>query len=191
VELKRAAEPAFEAKNRPGVRQGQSRSAIGEPARAFVDDRETGPDGELPHEIDLTTRESRCPTSFSTTIVTSLRPQFIGARTELRSRSSTDPVYVELEQDLEQLGYRHADASERLLERSRLREGPEPRSADARMPRSAERATMNRERMSKMLSAEQYREAEFGYMLEESRKGFVAHVTVFGLVMTSLIANAP
>ena len=50
----------------------------------------------LPHEIDPTARESRCSTSFSTSIVTSLRPpHFIGARTELRSRSSTDPVYVE------------------------------------------------------------------------------------------------
>ena len=39
-----------------------------------------------------------------------------------------------------------------------------------------------------MLSAEQYREAEFGYTLKESQKGFVAHVIVFGLVMTSLIA---
>ena len=35
-----------------------------------------------------------------------------------------------------------------------------------------------------MLSAEQYREAEFGYTLKESQKGFVAHVIVFGLVMT-------
>ena len=39
-----------------------------------------------------------------------------------------------------------------------------------------------------MLSAEQYREAEFGYTLKESQKGFVAHVIVFGLVMTSLFA---
>jgi 2TM domain-containing protein len=38
-----------------------------------------------------------------------------------------------------------------------------------------------------MLTAEQYREAEFGYTLEESRKGFIAHAIVFGLVMTGLI----
>ena len=39
-----------------------------------------------------------------------------------------------------------------------------------------------------MLSAEQYREAEFGYTLKESQKGFVVHVIVYGLVKTSLIA---
>jgi hypothetical protein len=39
-----------------------------------------------------------------------------------------------------------------------------------------------------MLTAEQYREAEFGYTLEESQKGFVVHAIVFGLVNTCLIA---
>jgi hypothetical protein len=39
-----------------------------------------------------------------------------------------------------------------------------------------------------MLSAEQYREAEFGYTLEESKRGFIAHAIVFGVVMTGLIA---
>ena len=39
-----------------------------------------------------------------------------------------------------------------------------------------------------MLTAEQYREAEFGYTLEESRKGFVVHAIVYGLVNTCLIA---
>ena len=122
MELKRAAEPAFEAKNRPGVRQGQSRSAIGEPARGFIGDRETRPDGELPHEIDLTARESRCSTSFSTSIVTSLRPHFIGARTELRSRSSTDPVYVEAQIPIavpRSSGSNRLDAGDLLLVRSR------------------------------------------------------------------------
>ena len=38
-----------------------------------------------------------------------------------------------------------------------------------------------------MLSAEQYREAEFGYTLQESKRGFVAHAIVFGFVMTGLI----
>ena len=40
----------------------------------------------------------------------------------------------------------------------------------------------------KMLTAEQYREAEFGYTLEESKKGFAVHAIVYGLVMTCLIA---
>jgi hypothetical protein len=39
-----------------------------------------------------------------------------------------------------------------------------------------------------MLSDRQYREAEFGYTLEESQKGFVLHAIVFGVVMTCLIA---
>jgi hypothetical protein len=39
-----------------------------------------------------------------------------------------------------------------------------------------------------MLTAEQYREAEFGYTLEESQKGFVVHAIVFGLVNVCLIA---
>lgn len=39
-----------------------------------------------------------------------------------------------------------------------------------------------------MLTAEQYREAEFGYTLQESRRGFIAHAIVFGAVMTGLIA---
>jgi hypothetical protein len=40
----------------------------------------------------------------------------------------------------------------------------------------------------KVLTAEQYREAEFGYTLEESKKGFAVHAIVYGLVMTCLIA---
>ena len=39
-----------------------------------------------------------------------------------------------------------------------------------------------------MLTADQYREAEFGYTLEESQKGFVVHAIVYGLVNTCLIA---
>ena len=39
-----------------------------------------------------------------------------------------------------------------------------------------------------MLTDEQYREAEFGYTLEESKKGFKGQAIVFGLVMTGLIA---
>jgi hypothetical protein len=39
-----------------------------------------------------------------------------------------------------------------------------------------------------MLTVEQYREAEFGYTLEESKRGFKVHAIVFGVVMTGLIA---
>jgi 2TM domain len=38
-----------------------------------------------------------------------------------------------------------------------------------------------------MLTAEQYREAEFGYSLEESKRGFKIHALVFAVVMTGLI----
>lgn len=38
-----------------------------------------------------------------------------------------------------------------------------------------------------MLTAEQYREAEFGYSLAESRRGFKIHALVYALVMTGLI----
>jgi 2TM domain len=38
-----------------------------------------------------------------------------------------------------------------------------------------------------MLTAEQYREAEFGYSLSESKRGFKIHATVYALVMTGLI----
>lgn len=38
-----------------------------------------------------------------------------------------------------------------------------------------------------MLTAEQYREAEFGYTLAESRRGFKIHAAVYALVMTGLI----
>lgn len=38
-----------------------------------------------------------------------------------------------------------------------------------------------------MLTAEQYRQAEFGYTLAESRRGFKIHALVFAIVMTGLI----
>jgi 2TM domain len=38
-----------------------------------------------------------------------------------------------------------------------------------------------------MLTAEQYRQAEFGYTLAESRRGFKIHAAVYGIVMTGLI----
>ena len=38
-----------------------------------------------------------------------------------------------------------------------------------------------------MLTADQYREAEFGYTLAESRRGFKIHAAVYGAVMTGLI----
>jgi hypothetical protein len=56
------------------------------------------------------------------------------------------------------------------------------------MRRSPVRETISAKGGFNMLTAEQYREAEFGYTLEESKKGFKAHAIVFGLVMTGLIA---
>ena len=38
-----------------------------------------------------------------------------------------------------------------------------------------------------MLTAEQYKEAEFGYTLAEARRGFVAHAIVYAAVMTAMI----
>ena len=38
-----------------------------------------------------------------------------------------------------------------------------------------------------MLTAEEYREAEFGYTLTESRRGFKIHAVVYAVVMTGLI----
>jgi hypothetical protein len=38
-----------------------------------------------------------------------------------------------------------------------------------------------------MLSAEQYRQAEFGYTLAEVRRGFKIHAAVYAIVMTGLI----
>jgi hypothetical protein len=38
-----------------------------------------------------------------------------------------------------------------------------------------------------MLTAEEYRKAEFGYTLAESRHGFKVHATVFAIVTTGLI----
>lgn len=38
-----------------------------------------------------------------------------------------------------------------------------------------------------MLSAEEYRRAEFGYTVAESRRGFKIHAAVYALVMTGLI----
>ena len=42
-----------------------------------------------------------------------------------------------------------------------------------------------------MLTAEEYRQAEFGYTLAESRRGFKIHAAVYLLVMTGLsVLNA-
>jgi hypothetical protein len=38
-----------------------------------------------------------------------------------------------------------------------------------------------------MLTAEEYRQAEFGYTLAESRRGFKIHAAVYAIVMTGLI----
>ena len=38
-----------------------------------------------------------------------------------------------------------------------------------------------------MLSAEEYRQAEFGYTLAEVRRGFKIHAAVYAIVMTGLI----
>jgi len=38
-----------------------------------------------------------------------------------------------------------------------------------------------------MLTADQYKEAEFGYSLAEARHGFKIHAAVYGVVMTGLI----
>jgi 2TM domain len=38
-----------------------------------------------------------------------------------------------------------------------------------------------------MLTADQYREAEFGYSLAEAKRGFKIHATVYAVVMTGLI----
>ena len=38
-----------------------------------------------------------------------------------------------------------------------------------------------------MLTADEYRRAEFGYTLAESRRGFKIHAAVYGIVMTGLI----
>ena len=38
-----------------------------------------------------------------------------------------------------------------------------------------------------MLTADEYRKAEFGYTLAESRRGFKIHAVVYALVMTGLI----
>lgn len=38
-----------------------------------------------------------------------------------------------------------------------------------------------------MLTADEYRQAEFGYALAESRRGFKIHAVVYGIVMTGLI----
>ena len=38
-----------------------------------------------------------------------------------------------------------------------------------------------------MLTAEEYRQAEFGYTLVESRRGFKVHAAVYAVVMTALI----
>ena len=38
-----------------------------------------------------------------------------------------------------------------------------------------------------MLSAEEYRQAEFGYTMAEMRRGFKMHAAVYAIVMTGLI----
>lgn len=38
-----------------------------------------------------------------------------------------------------------------------------------------------------MLTADEYRQAEFGYTLAESRRGFRIHAAVYAVVMTGLI----
>ena len=38
-----------------------------------------------------------------------------------------------------------------------------------------------------MLTADEYRKAEFGYTLAESRRGFKIHAAVYAIVMTGLI----
>ncbi|HYZ20195.1 MAG TPA: 2TM domain-containing protein [Gaiellaceae bacterium] len=38
-----------------------------------------------------------------------------------------------------------------------------------------------------MLTADEYRQAEFGYTLEEARRGFKIHATVYAIVNTGLI----
>jgi Na+-driven multidrug efflux pump len=38
-----------------------------------------------------------------------------------------------------------------------------------------------------MLTAEEYRQAEFGYTLAEARRGFKIHAAVYAVVMTGLI----
>lgn len=38
-----------------------------------------------------------------------------------------------------------------------------------------------------MLTADEYREAEFGYSLEEAKRGFEIHAAVYALVMSGLI----
>jgi 2TM domain len=39
-----------------------------------------------------------------------------------------------------------------------------------------------------MLTADQYRQAEFGYTLAESRRGFKIHAAIYAVVITGLIA---
>jgi 2TM domain len=38
-----------------------------------------------------------------------------------------------------------------------------------------------------MLTAEEYKQAEFGYSLDEARRGFKIHAAVYGVVMSGLI----
>jgi hypothetical protein len=42
-------------------------------------------------------------------------------------------------------------------------------------------------RLYPMLTADQYRKAEFGYTLTEARRGFKTHAAVYAVVMTGLI----
>jgi hypothetical protein len=38
-----------------------------------------------------------------------------------------------------------------------------------------------------MLTADEYKQAEFEYMLAEAKRGFKIHATVYGIVMTGLV----
>jgi hypothetical protein len=42
-------------------------------------------------------------------------------------------------------------------------------------------------RLNPMLTADQYRQAEFGYTLAAARRGFKTHAAVYAVVMTGLI----
>jgi 2TM domain len=48
-------------------------------------------------------------------------------------------------------------------------------------------ATMVRKGGATMLTAEEYRQAEFGYSLAEMRRGFKIHASVYAVVITGLI----
>lgn len=55
------------------------------------------------------------------------------------------------------------------------------------MPALRAGASIEEERRLTMLTAEEYRKAEFGYTLAQSRRGFKIHAVVYATVMTGLI----